>query len=222
MRSQSLAVLTAAVLTGSSTFALAQGGQSQAPNISQNQSNSSEVRGRIDGPSRFPERAALRRQLREKGFQNIRILDAAFLVQARTQDGRPVVMILSPQDDGSAVTTSSVGTHRPAGGQGLSAQRPQQFGATGTAAPGLEQALDLRELNSPKVNPGLVEPGQIREYLQSSGFSDISNLRRDGSFYTGTAQWRGQQVSIRVDARNGLVVEPEQYLQSQLRQPGLR
>lgn len=222
MLKQSLAVLAFAVLTGGSTVALVQGGQAQAQNISLNQSNSSEARGRIDGPSRFTQRAALRRQLRETGFQNIRILDAAFLVQARTSDGRPVVMILSPRDDGNTVTTSSVGTNRPAGGQGLSAQRPQQFGATETAAPGLEQALDLLELNSPMVNPGLVEPGQMREYLQSRGFSAISNLRRDGSFYTGTAQWHDQQVDIRVDARNGLIVEPEQYLQSQLRQSGLR
>ncbi|MBD2750853.1 hypothetical protein IC232_29875 [Microvirga sp. BT688] len=221
MLKQSLAVLAFAALAAGSTVALAQGGQAQAPNISLNQSNSSEARGRIDGPSRFTQRAALRRQLRETGFQNIRILDTAFLVQARASDGRPVVMILSPREDGSTVTISSVGTNR-AGGQGLSAQRPQQFGATGTAAPGLEQALDLRELNSPMVNPGLVEPGQMREYLQSRGFSDISNLRQDGSFYTGTAQWHGQQVGIRVDARNGLIVEPEQYLQSQLRQSGLR
>ncbi len=222
MGRQSLAVLTAAALAGGSTVALAQGGQAQAPNIDQNQSNPSGMRGRIDGPGRFSERAALHRQLRQTGFQNIRILDAAFLVQARTPNGRPIVMILSPRDEGSTVTTSSVGMNQPASGQGPSAQQPQQFGATGAAAPGLEQALDLRELNSAMVNPGLVEPGQMREYLQSRGFSGISNLRRDGSFYTGTAQWRGQQMDIRVDARNGLIVEPEQYLQNQLRQSDLR
>ncbi|MFC1458576.1 hypothetical protein ACETIH_18090 [Microvirga arabica] len=222
MRRQSLVVLTAAALAGGSTVALAQGGQAQAANINQNQASSSEARSRIDGPSRFSERSALRRELRQTGFQNIRILDAAFLVQARTQDGRPVVMILSPRDVGSAVTASSVETSRTDGGQDSSAQRPQQFGTTGTVAPSLEQALDLQELTSPMVNPGLVEPGQMREYLQSRGFSDISSLRRDGSFYTGTAQWRGRQVSIRVDTRNGLIVEPEQYLQSQFRQPGLR
>jgi hypothetical protein len=222
MRRQTLAVLMATVLAGGSTVALAQGGQghpAQVPSINQNQSKSSEARGRTDGASRFSERAALRRQLRQTGFQNIRILDTAFLVQALTQGGRPVVMILSPREGGSAVATSSVGTSRPAD---ASTQRPQQFGAAGTVAPGLEQALDLRELNSPMVNPGLVEPGQMREYLQSRGFSDISNLRQDGSFFTGTAQWRGRQVSIRVDARNGLIVEPEQYLQSQFRQSGLR
>ncbi len=70
------------------------------------------------------------------------------------------------------------------------------------------------------ANPGLVEPGQMRAYLQSRGFSDTFNLRPDGSFYIGRAQWRGQRVDFRVDARNGLIVEPERYNQSQLQQPG--
>ncbi|MBJ6127102.1 hypothetical protein [Microvirga splendida] len=99
------------------------------------------------------------------------------------------------------------------GGQSPSTQQRQQVETTGTAAPGAERALDLRELNSPMVDPGLVEPGRVREYLQSRGFSDISNLRRDGTFYTGTAQWRGQRTDIRVDARNGFIIEPEQHLQ---------
>ncbi len=56
--------------------------------------------GRQLGPqarrSGFQERSALRQQLRQVGFQNIRILDAAYLVQARMRDGRPVLMVIDP------------------------------------------------------------------------------------------------------------------------------
>jgi hypothetical protein len=48
------------------------------------------------GSSRFQERAALRRQLRQVGFQNIRILDAANLVQANTPDGRSILIMVDP------------------------------------------------------------------------------------------------------------------------------
>lgn len=34
--------------------------------------------------------------LREAGFQNIRVLDAAYLVQARTQQGETVVLVVNP------------------------------------------------------------------------------------------------------------------------------
>ncbi|WP_230534387.1 hypothetical protein [Microvirga roseola] len=186
------------------------------------------------GQSRFNDRVALRRQLRQVGFQNIRILDRAYLVQARAPDGQPVVMILSPSGQGG-MTTSSVGTNRPPGMQsgmqdgmqeGMRGQmqerqrRGQQFGANRNATPGLEALLDRRELSSPMVNPGLVEPGQAREYLRMRGFSNVSNLRRDGVFYTATADWNGEQVNIRLDARNGLIVEPNRYLQSELRRLG--
>jgi hypothetical protein len=40
----------------------------------------------------------IRKQLSQAGFEDIRILDTAFLVQARTRDGNPVVMMINPPD----------------------------------------------------------------------------------------------------------------------------
>lgn len=79
MLRQSLAVLTAAVLAGGSTVAFAQGRQGcraqsdPTPNLGPNQFSQNGMRGQIDGPRRFSERVALRRQLRQTGFRNTRI-----------------------------------------------------------------------------------------------------------------------------------------------------
>jgi hypothetical protein len=40
--------------------------------------------------------SGLRRTLQHAGFQDIRIVDAAYLVQARTEDGDDVIMFINP------------------------------------------------------------------------------------------------------------------------------
>lgn len=53
----------------------------------------------------------LRQQLTQAGFRDVQILDAAYLVQARTQDGHTVLMTINPPSPGSqASTTSGSGT----------------------------------------------------------------------------------------------------------------
>jgi hypothetical protein len=73
------------------------------------------------GPSRVMTQDKLRKTLQEASFQDIRILDAAYLVQARTKDGDPVVLSIYPPE---ATTTGSTAS----GGSGSSAN-------TGSAGP---------------------------------------------------------------------------------------
>jgi hypothetical protein len=77
-------------------------------------------------------------------------------------------------------------------------------------------AMDDRS-QSPIMTPGLLDQGQVRSRLRSSGFSGISNLRRDGTTYVGTADWYGEPVDLRVDGRNGFVIEPSHLTPSQVR-----
>ena len=69
----------------------------------------------------------LRRQLEQAGFRDVQVLDAAYLVQARTQDGNTVFMMINPPGSsmqgagmspgqGSSATTGSSGTPRGASG----------------------------------------------------------------------------------------------------------
>jgi hypothetical protein len=51
--------------------------------------------------SRSTQRMALRRLLRKAGFQNVRIVDSLFLVQARTPDGNQVLMAVNPPNRSS-------------------------------------------------------------------------------------------------------------------------
>ncbi|WP_230533031.1 hypothetical protein [Microvirga roseola] len=210
------------------------------------------ARGRMSaGQSRYNDRVMLRRQLRQVGFQNIRILDAAFLVQARTPQGRQVVMILSPSGDQAMVTSSVGGMNRSFGGQGQAfgmnqpygmGQQNRQFGAgqqgqaSGMSRQGQQSSMsqsgggqasddmqnvgptvDLRELAARMEQPGLVPRGQVRSYLRQRGFTNISDLSRNGNIYNGTANWFGEQVNLRIDGRNGYVIEPSHMTRGQLR-----
>lgn len=49
--------------------------------------------------------------------------------------------------------------------------------------------------------------GQIRNALQTEGYSQISNLRREGAAYTAQAQRNGQSMTVRIDAQSGRILE---------------
>jgi hypothetical protein len=74
----------------------------------------------------------LRQQLTQAGFRDVKILDAAYLVQARTQDGNDVMMMINPPASGTRTSgtkggssaTGSTGTTSPnASGGGSSSQQ---------------------------------------------------------------------------------------------------
>lgn len=88
-------------------------------------------------PMRPMTQAEVRQQLSQAGFQDVRILDEAFLVQARTRDGHHVVMMINPPQ---MPLTASQGGMMPGSGQGDSATgsnagMPSQ-GASGSGGSG--------------------------------------------------------------------------------------
>ncbi|MBD2750733.1 hypothetical protein IC232_29235 [Microvirga sp. BT688] len=173
-----------------------------------NQNNSSQ----LQGQSRASQRALLRQELRQAGFRDIRILDAAFLVQASTGSGQQVVMVVNPPEQNSLATSSSSGSNRAFNIVGPSEQR-QQADSTRNS----EMNSGQSQLSAAIMTPGLVSQDQIRSHLQSRGFSNISGLTQDGNTYTGMADWYGEQVDFRVDGRNGFVIEPSHITPSQVR-----
>ena len=173
-----------------------------------NQSNP----GQLQGQNRASQRTVLRQELRQAGFQNIRILDAAFLVQASTGSGQQVIMVINPPEQDSMTTSSASRSDQTFNNQGASSER-QQAGSSRNSGMNSNQ----NQLSAAIMTPGLVSQDQIRSHLHSRGFSNISGLAQDGSTYTGMADWYGEQVDFRVDGRNGFVIEPSHITPSQVR-----
>lgn len=166
--------------------------------------------GQLQGQNRASQRTVLRQELRQAGFQNIRILDAAFLVQARTGSGQQVIMVINPPEQDS-MTTSSSSSDQRFNNQGASSER-QQAGSSRNS----KMTSNQSQLSASIMTPGLVSQDQIRSHLHSRGFSNISGLAQDGNTYTGMADWYGEQVDFRVDGRNGFVIEPSHITPSQV------
>jgi len=83
------------------------------------------------GASQVMGQERLRQQLSQAGFQDVRVLDAAYLVQARTQDGNTVFMMINPPD--GAMRTSSAQGAGATGTTAGSAQSPASGGTSGNA-----------------------------------------------------------------------------------------
>ncbi|HEX7067033.1 MAG TPA: hypothetical protein VF295_02440 [Candidatus Limnocylindria bacterium] len=54
---------------------------------------------------------------------------------------------------------------------------------------------------------GMMTQQQIRDELNRQGYSNVTNLRRNGNAYMAQAMREGQTYDLRVDARSGRVVE---------------
>lgn len=168
--------------------------------------------GQLQGQSRASQRTVLRQELRQAGFQNIRILDAAFLVQANTGSGQQVIMVINPPEQDGMMPSSSSASDQASNNSGSMDQR-QQAGASRNSGMNSNQ----NQLSAAIMTPGLVSQDQIRSHLHSRGFSNISGLAQDGTTYTGMADWYGEQVDFRVDGRNGFVIEPSLITPNQVR-----
>ncbi len=57
----------------------------------------------------------------------------------------------------------------------------------------------------------------VRTELRRRGFSDIGDWRLENGAYTGTADWYGEEVDLRVNARTGDVLQPSSMQPSQAR-----
>lgn len=95
--------------------ASSQGNRGAASQSSSSQSSSSQAMGREQ----------IRQQLSQAGFRDVQILDTAYLVQARTNDGNTVTMIVNPP--GSGMQTS---------GSGMSQRTGSATGSTGSSSGG--------------------------------------------------------------------------------------
>jgi hypothetical protein len=98
---------------GSSPQAQQQPGQSRGQNQGQNQGQ-----GQGQTQNQAMSQQQLRRQLEQAGFRDVQILDAAYLVQARTQEGHTVLMTINPPGPGSQTTGMSSGQTGGSGGSG--------------------------------------------------------------------------------------------------------
>ena len=107
--------------------AFAQGQQGQ-----QQQSQSSGQQ-RQQGQSQSQQQAMgqerLRQQLTQAGFRDVQILDTAYLVQARTQDGSTVLMTINPPNQGSQASGVPAA---PGGGSSGGAGSQQGSGSSRT------------------------------------------------------------------------------------------
>lgn len=72
----------------------------------------------------------LKKVLGEAGFQNVRVLDESFLVQAQTKDGDPVIMMINPPGPSTASATGGQST----GTAGSSTAMPPSGGASGSTS----------------------------------------------------------------------------------------
>ena len=85
--------------------------------------------------------AKLRQSLEQAGFKNVKIVDATYLVHARTSDGNMAVMYIDPPPASSGTTGSSA---------------PASSGNTGSAASGGQQA---KAMTQTKVRDSLEKAG---------------------------------------------------------------
>lgn len=71
----------------------------------------------------------LRKQLQQAGFKNIQVIDAAYLVQAQTQDGNTVFMTINPPtmsgSSGAGASQTGSGSGSTSGSAGKSGSSQQ-------------------------------------------------------------------------------------------------
>ncbi len=116
MRTITTLLAVAGLMAGSATaFAQTQQGSSSAQSgTSQTQQQSA-----TKPPSAMTQ-DRLKQVLTQAGFQNVQIVDASYLVQARTKEGDSVLMLINPPDPmrGASAASSSAGTAGAPGSTG--------------------------------------------------------------------------------------------------------
>lgn len=124
------AAFTSALLLGISAVAAQTGQAQQQPGATIQ--GGQQVQPGQAGRTKSLTPSALRQQLEKSGFQNVMVLDAAYLVQATTADGDSILMFINPPSMQAA----------RAGGQ----QGAAEGASTGTGAAATEQIGVGREM----------------------------------------------------------------------------
>lgn len=107
------------------TAGLAMGASGALAQTSGSGSSGSANQSAQHGKSSTMTQEKLRQSLTQAGFQDVRIVDASYLVQAKTKDGDTVVMMINPPDmTGSASSSSSSSSSgRSSGSTGSSSSK---------------------------------------------------------------------------------------------------
>jgi hypothetical protein len=109
---------------------------------------------------------------------------------------------------------------------GVQAQAPGGTGTAGSPGTGTTPGMGATGANTAPGTAGSAAGGgamglsqdQIRGMLQSQGYSDIENLRRDGDHYTAKAERYGEDVdNLRIDARTGQVRDQARLNEDQVK-----
>ena len=60
---------------------------------------------------------------------------------------------------------------------------------------------------SSELKGPITSESQLKQDLQAKGYSDVSDVKHEGNYYTATAKHSGQNVKLRVDASSGMVTQ---------------
>lgn len=100
--------------------------------------------------------------------------------------------------------------------QGQMQPGPGMPQATGTfdpralqAAPSRQAGVEQRIWRDEVTPQAILNQAQVRRIIEVHGLGEVRDLRRDGDTFRGNADWRGEEVEVVVDARTGVVLEPD-------------
>jgi predicted small secreted protein len=147
----------------------------------------------------------VRNSLRQAGYSQVNSVQRqgdAYQAQARW--GNTVYDVRVDARTGRVISSN----------QSSAAQSGQGSGAT--TAPGSQSGTGMPT----GTQSGAMSEGQIRNALQSEGYSQISNLRREGDAFVAQAQRNGQNMMVRVDAQSGRILQATPAGGGQAPQPG--
>lgn len=108
--------------TGSPGSPQSQQQQQRGQQMPQSQTQGSQSTQGAGSASQAMTQSKLRETLQKAGFRNVQIVDAAYLVQAQTEDGQPVMMVINPPSTaGSAMAPggASAGSGSSGSGSGM-------------------------------------------------------------------------------------------------------
>jgi Peptidase propeptide and YPEB domain len=54
-------------------------------------------------------------------------------------------------------------------------------------------------------NPEKLSESQVKDLLKQRGYSDVSDVRKDGDHFSANAKQAGQDVKLKIDAEQGTV-----------------
>lgn len=132
-----MASTIAALALGSATaFAQGQASGGQSGTAGPSSSSSSQGAASTSAPKPPMTQDKVRQVMKDAGFTGVNIVDAAYLVQATTKDGDPIVVLVNaPMMNQAAASTGTAGTSGSSKGGSSGTAGTSGSGTGGAAAP---------------------------------------------------------------------------------------